>query len=210
MIAAATLPASIVRAADRYLSRFLGCRLVVIPEIVEAKLPGRVEGGAAEDIRVRREGDGNAGELFDGHSGCDSDGCHLGQFDGALTDDMAAEDVVVGALHDEFAETCRATVDDGTGRYRKRRDSDHDVVILPGLRFAESDLGVFGVGEAADRADRRRESQLAVVDGVGGGVEPVLHGLGDQHEPAGDVARGVDVRHVGAESGVDGSLASRV
>ena len=38
-------------------------------------------------------------------------------------------------------------------------------------------------------------------------MEPVLHGLGYQHEPAGDVARGVDVRHVGAEVRVDGDVA---
>src|SRR5215204_2873327 len=136
--------------------------LALVPEVVDAKLSGGVEGGAAEDVAIGREGDGDAGELFNGHSGRDSDGCHLGQFDGALTDDMAADDVVVGAVDDEFAETSRTAVDDGTGGYREGRDGDHDVVILLGLRFAESGLGVFGVGEAADGADRRRESQLAV------------------------------------------------
>ena len=67
------------------------------------------------------------------------------------------------AVDDEFAETSRTAVDDGAGGYREGRDGDHDVVILPGLGFAESGLGVLGVGEAADGADRRGERQLAVL-----------------------------------------------
>ena len=79
----------------------------------------------------------------------------MGELDGPLTDDVAAEDGVMLPLGDELAEPRRAAVDDRPRQRVKALGPDNDVIALAGGRLAEPDGGIFGVGEAPERADLR-------------------------------------------------------
>jgi len=62
---------------------------------------------------------------------------------------VTAEDGVVPAIRDELAEPVRPPVGDRAEQVAVVRGAGHDVVSVCRDGFGESDLAVFGIGEAA-------------------------------------------------------------
>ena len=140
----------------------------------------------------------------------DGDGHHLNDLDGPFAHDMAAQDRARRAVDDQFAEPGRSAVDDRAGGLVEAARRDYHFVRFSGLRLGQPDLGIFRVGEAADRIDLLAKRDRRAAHGVGGRHEAVLDRLRNQHQAAGDVARREDVRGSGPKIGVDAHVTPRI
>src|SRR4051812_20077323 len=107
---------------------------------------------ASECVGVGGKGERHHGELLDRHRGRHRERRQLGELDGPLTHDVAAEDGVALAVGDELAESRGAAVDDRAWHGVEALCPDDDVMGFAGGRLAEPDGGIFGVGEAAEWA----------------------------------------------------------
>ena len=148
--------------------------------------------------------------MLDRHVGCHRDRGQLSEFDGAFSDDVAAEDGVELTVGDEFAKAGRASVDDRSRQRVEPLGCDDDLAGLAGRCLGESDGGVFGVGEAAEGAHFGWQGGRGAENRVGGGQVRLAGCFVDDHQVSGDIAGGEDVRCGGAKLSVDLYVAARV
>ena len=177
---------------------------------MDVEFAGRFDGCASERVGVGGEREGDERELLDRHVGCHRDRRQLSEFDGAFSDDVAAEDGVELTVGDEFAKAGGASVDDRSRQRVEPLGCDDDLAGLAGRRLGESDGGVFGVGEAAEGADLGWQGGRGSEDRVGGRQVRLACCLMDDHHVSGDVAGGEDVRRAGAKLSVHLNVAAWV
>ena len=124
----------------------------------------------------------------------DRDGRQLCDLHGALAYNVASQDSIAAAVDDQLAEAECAAFDDRADRRLEGTSVVTTSCALARLRFGESHLRVFGMGEAAGRRDSVRKRKRGTLNGIGRRHEAVLDGAGHQHQTAGHVAGRKDVR----------------
>ena len=159
---------------------------------IEIESSRRVNSRANQYDRMGWVSERDARQIIDSHPGGDGDRRDLDDIDRPLADDVAPQYLASLAIDDQFAKTERTSVDYHARRVEIDNCCD-DVVGLMGLGLAEADLGVFRIVEASYRTDMGLKRQSGTLNGVGRSNEPVLDRLGNQHQPASDVASGEGV-----------------
>ena len=102
--------------------------LVLGGDAVDVEFAGRFDGCASERVGVGGEREGDERELLDLHVGCHRDRRELSEFDGAFSDDVAAEDGVELTVGDQFAKAGRSPVDDRSWQRVEPLGRDDDLV----------------------------------------------------------------------------------
>src|SRR5262245_40527133 len=123
---------------------------------------------------------------------------------------MAAQDRARRAVGDQLAEADCPAIDDRARGRIEAYHRYHYIMCFTGLRFGQTYLGIFRVGEAADWTHLVPKRRRRASYGVGGRYEAVLDRLRNEHQAAGDIAGGEDVWRRSTEVSINPYVAPRI